>query len=143
MKKILSFLVALIIGFLIFGIVIKIVGLRRVEEAFFLFLSFKGLIIILLTFIIAVISILRWKLILQSQGFNPLTEELKELGKIWVVGFAMSYLTPVALLGEAFRVYLLKKKFNFKWEKSAASVAIDKILDGTFFLMFLLQLRQQ
>ncbi len=139
MKKILSFLVALIIGFLIFGIVIKIVGLRRVEEAFFLFLSFKGLIIILLTFIIAVISILRWKLILQSQGFNPLTEELKELGKIWVVGFAMSYLTPVALLGgEAFRVYLLKKKFNFKWEKSAASVAIDKILDGTFFLMFLI-----
>jgi len=138
MKKILSFLVTLIIGFLIFGVVIKIAGLKRIQEAFFLFLSFKGLIIILLTFIIAVISILRWKLILQSQGFNSLTKSLKGLEKIWLVGFAMSYLTPVAFLGgEAFRVYLLRKEFNFEWEKSAASVAIDKILDGTFFLMFL------
>ncbi len=139
MKKILNFLIALIIGIFIFGLVIKIVGLKRIEEATLLFLSFKGLIIVLLTFIIAIISVLRWKLILRSQGFNPLANELKDIGKIWLVGFAICYLTPVALFGgEAFRVYLAKKKFNLKWEKSAASVVIDKILDGTFFLMFLI-----
>ena len=136
MKKVLSFLITLIVGVLIFGVIMRIVGLKRIQEALFLFLSFKGLVIVLLTFVIAVISILRWKLILQSQGFNLPT---KELGKVWSIGFALSFLTPVALFGgEAFRTYLTKKKFNLSWEKSAASVAIDKILDGTLFLMFLI-----
>jgi len=135
MKKILKFLIALSIGFLIFGLVMKKVGWERINEAFVLFLGFKGLVIVLLTFSIAIISILRWKLILASQGLDT---RAKDLGKLWSVGFAMSYLTPVALFGgEAFRIYLCKKKFNFSWEKSAASVVIDKILDGTLFLMFL------
>ena len=111
-------------------------GWDKLSEAFVLFLSVKGVIIILLTFAIAAISVLRWKLILRAQGLDT---RVKDLGKLWSVGFAMSYLTPVALFGgEAFRIYLTKKKFNFSWEKSAASVVIDKILDSTLFLMFLI-----
>lgn len=136
MKKILKFVIALSIGLVIFGFVMRRAGWDRLSEAFILFLSFKGVIIILLTFAIAAISVLRWKLILRAQGLDA---RVKDLGKLWSVGFALSFLTPVALFGgEAFRIYLTKKKLNFSWEKSAASVIIDKILDGTLFLMFLI-----
>ena len=134
MRKVVKFLIALIVGGFIFWFVMGRAGWGRLNEALVLILSFKGILIILLTFVIAVISILRWKLILASQGLDT---RAKDLGKVWVVGFAMDYLTPVALFGgEALRIYLTKKKFNLNWEKSAASVIIDKILDATLFLMF-------
>ncbi|MCD6500593.1 flippase-like domain-containing protein [bacterium] len=136
MKKIIKFLIALSIGVSLFWFVMRRAGWEKLNEALTLFLSSKGLIIVLLTLIIAAISILRWKLILRAQGLDA---RVKDLGKLWSVGFAVSYLSPVALFGgEAFRIYLTKKKLNFSWEKSAASVAIDKILDGTLFLMFLI-----
>lgn len=136
MKKILKFLIALLIGAVLFWLVMSRAGWQRLAEALVLLISFKGLLIILLTFLIGVISILRWKLILRAQGLDT---RAKDLGQLWLVGFTISYLTPIALFGgEAFRIYLTKKKFNLGWEKSAASVVIDKILDGTLFLMFLI-----
>jgi len=136
MRKFLKFLASLFIGIFIFWLVMKMVGWGKIGEALVLFSGFEGLIIILLTFTTAIIGVLQWKLILQSQGSNIPT---KELGKLWLVGFTMSYLTPCTLLGgEALQVYLLKKRFNLNWEKSAASVIIDRILSGTFFLMFLI-----
>lgn len=136
MKKILKFVIALLVGLVIFGFIMRRAGWSRLSEAFILFLSVKGVIIVILTFAVAAISVLRWKLILGSQGLDS---RVKELGKLWSVGFALSFLTPVALFGgEAFRIYLTKKRLNFSWEKSAASVVIDKILDGTLFLMFLI-----
>ena len=112
MKKILKFVIALSIGLIIFGFVMGRAGWDRLSEAFVLFLSLKGIIIVLLTFAIAAISVLRWKLILRAQGLDT---RVKDLGKLWSVGFAMSYLTPVALFGgEAFRIYSTKKKFNFR-----------------------------
>ncbi len=135
MKKILKFLIAFTIGLFIFWLVMGIVGWDKINKAIILFSGLEGLIIILLTFIAAMIGVFKWKLILQSQGLNICT---RELGKLWLAGFAISYLTPVSLLGgEAFQVYFLKKKFNLSWEKSAASVIIRRILGGTFFLVFL------
>lgn len=135
MKKILKFLIAFTIGLFIFWLVMRIVGWDKINKAIILFSGFEGLIIILLTFIAAIIGVFKWKLILQSQGLDIPT---RELGKLWFAGFAISYLTPVSLLGgEAFQVYFLKKKFNLSWEKSAASVIIRRILGGTFFLIFL------
>jgi len=136
MKKIVKFLIALSVGLFLFWFIVGKAGWERLSEALVFLISLKGLLVILLTFIIGVISILRWKLILRAQGFDL---RAKDLGKLWAVGFTISYLTPVALFGgEAFRIYLTKKKFNLSWEKSAASVVIDKILDGTLFLMFLI-----
>jgi len=135
MKKILKFLIAFTIGLFIFWLVMGIVGWNKINKAIILFSGFEVLIIVLLTFIAAIIGVFKWKLILQSQGLDIPT---RELGKLWFAGFAISYLTPVSLLGgEAFQVYFLKKKFNLSWEKSAASVIIRRILGGTFFLIFL------
>ena len=136
MKNIFKLLIASIIGLLIFLFVMQIVGWGKINEAIILFSGVKGLIIVLLTFLMAIISCLSWKLILRSQGFNV---PIKELIKLWLAGFSISYLTPFALLGgEAFQIYLLNKKFNINWEKSTASVIIRKILNATFFLLFLI-----
>jgi len=136
MRRVIKFLIALSVGILLFWLVMQRAGWDRLSEALVLLISLKGLLVILLTFIIGVISILRWKLILRAQGFDL---RAKDLGQLWAVGFTISYLTPVALFGgEAFRIYLTKKKLNLSWEKSAASVVIDKVLDGTLFLLFLL-----
>ena len=136
MKNIFKFLIVSSIGLLIFLFVMQIVGWGKINEALVLFSGFKGLIIVILTFFIAIISCLNWKLILQSQGFNI---PVKELIKLWLAGFSISYLTPFAFLGgEALQIYFLNKKFNISWEKSTASVIIRKILSATFFLLFLI-----
>jgi len=136
MKKVLKFSITLAIGFFIFWLVLKRVGLNSLNEALSLFLSFKGLIIIALTFVTALIGVLKWKSILASYGFKPPS---KELIGLWLVDFGVSYLTPVSISGgEAIRIYFTKKKFNIPWEKSAAAAIVDKILDATLLLMFVI-----
>jgi len=135
MKNLFKLLIASGIGLFIFLFVMKIVGWGKVNEAIALFSGYKGLIIVLLTFFIAMISCLNWKLILRSQGFNI---PIKELIKLWLAGFSVSYLTPFTLLGgEVLQIYFLSKKFDISWEKSTASVIIRKILSATFFFLFL------
>ena len=134
MNNFIKFLIGLIIGIAIFWFVVDKVGWEVVGQAFILFISLKGLVIVFLTFIISYLAVLRWKLILRSQGENF---QLQSLAKIWLVGYTISYLTPNALLGgEVFRIYLSNKKLGLDYKKGTASVIIDKILDGTFFLLF-------
>jgi len=134
MKNFFKLLITSGIGLLIFLFVMQIVGWDKINEAIVLFSGAKGLIIVLLTFLIAMISCLNWKLILQSQGFNI---PVKELIKLWLAGFSVSYLTPFTVLGgEALQIYFLNKKFNISWEKSTASVIARKILSATFFFLF-------
>jgi len=136
MKNFFKLLIASTIGLFIFLFVIKIVGWSKIIEAIKLFSGPKGLMIIFLTFFIAVVSCLNWRLILRSQGLNI---PIKELIKLWIAGFSISFLTPFTVLGgEAFQIYFLNKKFDISWEKSTASVIIRKILSGTFFLLFLI-----
>ena len=136
MKNFFKLLIASSIGLFIFLFVLKIVGWDKIIEAIKLFSGPKGLIIASLTFFIPIISCLNWKNILGSQGFNA---PIKELIKLWIAGFAISFVTPFTVLGgEAFQIYFLNKKFNIGWEKSIASVVIRKILSGTFFILFLM-----
>ena len=134
MSNLIKFLIGLAIGVAIFWFIVDKVGWNVVSQAFILFISLKGLAIIFLTFIISYLAVLRWQLILRSQGEDF---QLTSLTKIWLVGYTISYLTPNAFLGgEIFRIYLSNKKLDLDYKKGTASVIIDKILDGTFFLLF-------
>lgn len=135
MKKILTFLVTLIIGLLLFGWMLKIAGFGRILEALFLFLSFKGLAILLLSYLIIIVSIERWRLVLKKVTSNL---QFKDLGKVWLASFPVTFLlTPISIVGgEPVRAYLGKKFYSLTWKKSFSSVAIDRILDWTLFLIF-------
>jgi len=134
-KNLIYFLITLVIGFLIFVLMMKTVGWQRVFEALFLFVSLKGLVILLLTFLTAVLSIWRWRIILEKLTGRS---EFKGLSKIWFAGFTFTYLlTPIAILGgEPVRVYLAKKFYSIDFKKSFSSIAIDRIFEWALFLIF-------
>jgi len=137
MSKITKLLAAFIIGLLIFIFTMKIVGWKRVEEALNLFLSFKGLIIVGLTLIGALIAVFKWKFVLANITGDG-EDRFKGLGKIYFAGYTITYLlTPMAGFGgEPFKAYFVKKKYGLDWRKSISSVVIERIFDWTVFSIF-------
>ena len=136
MRKILFFLISLTIGIIIFGIATSKVGLKEIVKAFSLF-SWQGLLVILvLTFFIALTDVWKMKFILKTQGYKL---SYLKVAEIWLPGFAVSYLTPFALWGGEFvMIYALKKKFDVAWEKGGAVVFIFRAIDATIFFPFLI-----
>jgi uncharacterized protein (TIRG00374 family) len=112
----------------------RIVGWGTIIQSLNLFFGFEGLLIFLLSVLIVFISGLKLRIIIKDQGYN-LT--VFDSVKMWLSGFAVSYLTPCALLGgEFFMISFLKKSFNIPLDKSVASVVIDKVINGTLFFVF-------
>ncbi len=136
MKKAIKFFIALILGLFIFRFVIERAGTETLKESMLLFLGWEGLILVFITLLIAAFGIWRWKSILGCQGEK---KKFTELMGVWITSYSLDYLTPVSLLGgEALRVYLSGKTLNIDWEKGFSSVIIDKILDGTFHIIFMI-----
>lgn len=96
----------------------------------------QALAILFLTLLIALIHIWRWHYIFEGRGQKF---GLKELAGLWLAGFAISYLTPIALMGgEAFMALALRKKFSLSWQRSIASVLVLKILNLSIILIFMI-----
>ena len=135
LKKILLFLISLVFGLAVFILVIREVGFKNIKQAFSLFSYLEGAAIIIVSFLISFLNILRWKYILKSQGYNI---PIFNLAKVWFAGFSVNYLTPVAALGgEPFKIYSIKKIFSVDWEKGIASIFIEKLLGGVFYFLYL------
>ena len=137
MKKILKFLISLSVGLIIFIILLQLVGWENITKAILLIFSFDGFIILVLTLAALLVSTFKWRFIFKTKGHNL---SFKELAKFWFAGFTLSYLTPIAVVGgEAARIFLVQKKYPFlPLSRNIAVVAIDKILDVTIFLLFLI-----
>lgn len=137
MEKFIKFLLFLAVGLTVFFLVMQQAGSENINQAFMLFFSVNGLLILLLTSLFIFLGIVKWKSILKSLGHKF---KLRQLSPLWLLGFAISYVTPFSLFGgEIFRMYFTKKRFpELKWEKPMASVAIDKLLDATVFFLFLI-----
>ncbi len=134
MKKVLLFVFSFFVGLTVFILVIGRVGIKSVSQAFSLFSGLGGLAIFITTCLIYLVAIWQWKFILKAQGYNL---SQFELGKIWLAGFTIRYLTPFAFFGgEAFKIYSIKKLFSVPWEKSIAATFIEKLLSGSIFLLF-------
>lgn len=120
---------SLILGLAIFIWLGKIIGWEKIGEAFSVFTGWQGLVIIFLSFLIAIIGNWRWKEILKDSGINV---PFNNLFKIYLGGYSMMYLMPILIWGgEAFRVYGLTKEKNISWKKTFASVIIERILEWT------------
>ncbi len=136
MEKILKFLVGFVLGLIIFYLVVSKAGLDLIRDSFQFFLSWEGLLIIALTFLISGLAVLRWRMILSYQGEKV---NLSKLTGIWMSGFLVDYITPISLFGgEALRVYFAKNILKINLEKSFSSVIVDKIMDSTFHIIFLI-----
>ncbi len=136
MKKIGTVVFSFLIAFFIFFVVVKWTGWQEIRNAFNIFLSYQGFVLVLLSLLIWIIGAFKWQLILASQNYHFPFLKLLE---IYFAGFSFTYLTPVALIGgEGVRAYALKSKFSIPWGKNISVLVIEKILSFFALLVFLL-----
>lgn len=132
-------LILIFISFILAGILLYFlfqkIGSQKIWEAFFSYPP-KGIFLpLFLTLFIPISGVLRWMAVIEGiKEKSSFNETLSS----WSAGFAVSYLTPVALLGgEAIRALILRKKSSLSWEKIALSIFIDKIIDGSLLVLFI------
>lgn len=128
-KQELLFGLSLILGLVIFFQLGKVIGWEEIGEAFSVFTGWQGVVIVILSFLIAAIGNWRWKEILKDSGIEV---PFINLFKIYLGGYSMMYLMPILIWGgEAFRVYGLTKEKDISWKKTFASVIIERVLEWT------------
>jgi len=136
MKKTLFFILSILLGVTLFIGVIFYIGLEDLIEAFSSFSWEIIAVVVALGFLQLAIIIYRWKLVLGAQGDKI---KFKALWAPKLVGYAVSYLTPGLYIGgEPVRAYVLKKQTKTRFSHGVASIVVDKILDFTYPLPFLI-----
>lgn len=128
-------LIPFLIGIILFIWIVNFIGLKEIENAFLIFSGFKGLIILILTFLTIIIGLLKWKEILKDEGINI---SIKNLFRPYLAGFSIMYFLPMIFFGgEIFRGYILKKRNSIPFSKGMASVIIDRISEWTCSLVLI------
>jgi len=133
MKRLLLLLLPFLIGAGLFYWVIKTVGWQEIRNSFLVFSGWQGLAVLGLTAVIALISTWIWQEVLRGMDAKV------SFGKLWpayVAGFSIRYLAPMAIIGaEIFQGHILKEIDSVTWEKSMASVIVNRILELTASLV--------
>lgn len=133
MKKFLLFLFSLLTGVGLFFWVLKMVGWPEIKKAFLVFTGWQGLVILGFTFLSALIGIFKWREVLKGIGVKV---SFNNLWRPYLAGFSIRYLAPVVIVGsEIFQGHALKETSSVSWEKSMASVIVDRILEFTASLV--------
>lgn len=126
---------SLILGLVIFIQLGRVIGWQEIGRAFAVFTGWQGLVIVALSFLVAIVGNWRWKEILKDSGINV---PFNTLFKIYLGGYSMMYLMPILIWGgEAFRVYGLTKAKGIPWRKTFASVIIERILEWTINILII------
>ena len=136
-KKVLSLVISFLIGLGIFFWILRVVGLEEIKEITISFLSLKGLLILILTFLIWVAGSWKWQFILGALGcYVP----LRKLVAVVIAAFSISYIfSPAAFLGNlSFRAWAAKRKLSLPWNKNVSSVVIGEVLDIVVLFFFLI-----
>lgn len=129
MKKVLLFLISLLIGIGLFVWILKMVGWQEIKNTFLVFTGWQGMVILGLTILMALVGTWKWKEILKGGGTDI---SFKELLRPYLAGFSIMFLAPIIVFGgEVLRAYILKNKNSIPWSKGMASVIIDRILEWT------------
>jgi len=136
MKKILLFLFSFLIGIILFVWVSKMVGWQEIKKALLVFTGWQGLVILLITFLMAVLGAWKWKAILDGKGQKI---SFAEIWRIYLATFSIRLLAPIIIVGaEIFQGYILKKRETVPWPQGMASVILDRILEWTVNLIVIL-----
>jgi hypothetical protein len=136
MIKIFVGFVSLFLGFAILGIVISSIGVGEIARVFLQFSPWGIIPLVVLTVLSHIVSAMKWQYILASLGIRA---SFMPLFKMWLAGYAISYLTPVVYIGgDFFRSNMLRERYNVSWSKALSSVFIDKILEAAIWISVIL-----
>lgn len=132
MIKILLGFISLFIGFAILGIVISSIGVGEIVDIFLQFSPWGIIPLLVLTVLSHIVSAIKWQYILASTGIRV---PLMPLLKMWLVGYAISYITPAVLIGgDFFRSNMLRERYGIPWARALSSVFIDKTLEAAIWI---------
>ncbi|HEB13428.1 MAG TPA: flippase-like domain-containing protein [candidate division CPR3 bacterium] len=135
MKRFLLSVFSLIIGVILFGVVIGNVGWQGIWDTIILLSGPKWVLIFLLSTAIWFVSSIRFKRILDGMGYSL---PVLVLWPTYLAGFAISFLMPMLILGgELFRAYVIRDRFNIPFQKGAASVLIERLLEMTVLFVII------
>ena len=135
MKRLLAFVVFLVVGIVLFFVVVQNVGWGEMQSAIGTFWGIKGALLLVLTFLMLFLGAVRWREILRSQGYQI---PFSSLQKQYFGGFALSFFVPMVFFGsELFRSYALREFHGIPLARGIVSVAIERFLDVTIYLVFL------
>ena len=135
MKKHFFFLISLFTGLILLVISFKKIGLENILLAVSSISILKFAIVLGISFLWMFVASLRWKIIIETQ--NSTGVSFFKVFKAKLVGFTVSYLTPVIFVGgEPFRAYLLKKETKIPLNKAVSSIIIDSAIYLTVVFFF-------
>ena len=135
MKRLLAFVIFLVLGIILFSSVMQAVGWNEVWSAIQKFWGGKGVLLFILTLLMLSLGAVRWREILRYQGYQvPLLSLLKQ----YFAGFSLSFFFPMVFFGnELFRSYALLEFHKVPLPRAIVSVAIERFLDATAYILFL------
>ena len=135
-RNIFLILISLLIGAAIFIWFGRVIGWDHVWQAFEVFKGWQGIVILALTFLIAIIGNWRWYQILKDKQVDI---SFRKIFDSYLGGYAMMYLFPIIFLsGEIFRIFSLVKEEKIQISKAASSVIIERILEWTINIFVIL-----
>lgn len=136
MIKIFLGFASLLLGFVILGIVISSIGVGEIARIFLQFSPWGIIPLVVLTFLSHIVSAMKWQYILASLGIRA---SLMPLLKMWLAGYAISYITPFVYIGgDFFRSNMLRERYGVSWPRALSSVFIDKILEAAIWISVIL-----
>ncbi|MFA5086965.1 MAG: lysylphosphatidylglycerol synthase transmembrane domain-containing protein [Candidatus Paceibacterota bacterium] len=132
-RNIFLVLFSLLAGVIILIWLGKVIGWDKIISAFEVFKGWQGVVIVALSFLIAIIGNWRWSEILKDKQINI---PFWKLFRVYLGGYAIMYLFPIIVLsGEIFRVFAIVKEEKVPTPKAAASVIIERVLEWTINLL--------
>jgi uncharacterized protein (TIRG00374 family) len=134
-KNSLFFLITLTLGVLFFLIISGRVDWGDVTESLSLVRSWQFAMLFLFMLALEACAVFAWQKVLRYMGYKL---PWRKLWRILVVGFTVSFLTPIAFIGgEALVLYLLKRELKVPWHRGINSLIVLKLADfmtHTFFI---------
>ncbi len=137
MKKVILFVFSALLGFALLFLVTKYVGWEEIKEVLLAFSGWQGLAIVVLSFLIWLVEVWRWKFIFKVYGRSL---PFFKTGQILLSSFSLFYLfSPAAIFGaEGFKIYSFRKKFSIEWEKTLAVSLIERVQRWSVIILFLI-----
>ncbi|MFH1235363.1 MAG: lysylphosphatidylglycerol synthase transmembrane domain-containing protein [Parcubacteria group bacterium] len=136
MKKTLLFILSLLVGVALFIGVLYRIGIHEILDTLRSFSWATLALVVAVGFLQLTVVLYRWQMILRTQGDHV---PLKKLFAPKLIGYAVSFITPGPYVGgEPVQAYVLKKETGVRFTHGLAAIIVDKLLDFTYPLPFLI-----
>ena len=135
-KKIIPGIALFLFGIFLIALLIYRTDTKDLTDTLLRFSPLKLVGVIALSFLTVTVANWRAYVILRSEGAKI---KFFELMGVWLAGNSLNYLTPFVFLGgEGLKAYILNERFDLSWDRVAAFLVFDRILEITTSILVII-----